>query len=63
MRLIPQANEHVLKNLHASILPRDRWQGLELKAIDGSSMQLMDTKENQLVYPQPNQQKKVAAFP
>jgi len=62
-RFIEQANEHVLKNLHASILPRDRWRGLELKAIDGSSIQLMDTKENQLVYPQPNQQKKGCGFP
>ena len=45
--LIEQANEHVLKNLKASILPRDLWRGLQLKAIDGSSMQIMDTEENQ----------------
>lgn len=60
---IKQANDHVLKKLDSSILPRDLWQGLQLKAIDGSSMQLMDTEENQLVYPQPNQQKKGCGFP
>ena len=62
-KLIEQANEHVLKNLNTSILSRDLWQGLQLKAIDGSSMQLMDTEENQLIYPQPNQQKKGCGFP
>ena len=61
--LIEQANEHVLKNLKASILPRDLWRGLQLKAIDGSSMQIMDTEENQSNYPQPNQQKKGCGFP
>lgn len=60
---IKQANEHVLKKLDTSILSRDLWQGLQLKAIDGSSMKLMDTKENQLSYPQPNQQKKGCGFP
>lgn len=44
---IEQANKHVLKKLDGSILSRDRWQGLQLKAIDGSSMQLMDTEANQ----------------
>jgi len=60
---IKQANDHVLKKLDSSILSRDLWQGLQLKAIDGSSMQLMDTEENQLIYPQPNQQKKGCGFP
>jgi hypothetical protein len=60
---IEQANKYVLKKLDDSILSRDRWQGLQLKAIDGSSMQLMDTEENQLAYPQPNQQKEGCGFP
>ena len=60
---IKQANEHVLKKLDNSILSRDLWHGLQLKAIDGSSMQLMDTEENQLIYPQPNQQKQGCGFP
>lgn len=60
---INQANDHVLEQLDSSILPRDLWHGLQLKAIDGSSMQLMDTEENQLIYPQPNQQNKGCGFP
>ena len=60
---IKQANEHVLWALDRSILSQDLWHGLQLKAIDGSSMQLMDTKENQDSYPQPNQQKEGCGFP
>ena len=60
---IQQANEHVLEKLNSSILSQDRWQSLQLKAIDGSSMQLMDTEENQLIYPQPSQQKKGCGQP
>jgi len=58
-----KANDHVLEKLETSVLSRDLWYGLQLKAIDGSSMQLMDTEENQLLYPQPNQQKKGCGFP
>lgn len=61
--LLEKANEYVLKKLDDSILSRDLWHGHQLKAIDGSSVQLMDTEENQLAYPQPNQQKKGCGFP
>lgn len=61
--LLEKANEYVLKKLDSSILSRDLWHGHQIKAIDGSSMQLMDTEENQLAYPQPNQQKKGCGFP
>ena len=60
---IEQANNYVLNNLERSITPRDTWNGLTLKAIDGSSLQLMDTPENQLKYPQPSEQKKGCGFP
>ena len=60
---IEKANTHVLHKLESSILTRDLWQGLQLKAIDGSSAQLMDTEENQFIYPQPNQQQEGCGFP
>lgn len=41
----------------------DRWHGLTLKAIDGSSVQLLDTRANQSVYPQPSSQKQGCGFP
>jgi hypothetical protein len=46
-----------------AIRPEDRWHGMVLKAIDGSSVTLMDTVENQAVYPQPSPQKPGCGFP
>lgn len=41
----------------------DRWHGMTLKAVDGSSVQLMDTPDNQRAYPQPSGQKPGCGFP
>ncbi|MFC4992078.1 IS4 family transposase [Rubritalea tangerina] len=41
----------------------DLWNGLKLKAIDGSSVQLMDSEANQQVYPQPPTQKPGCGYP
>ncbi len=41
----------------------DHWKGMALKAIDGSSVQLLDTVLNQGVYPQPGSQKEGCGFP
>ena len=39
------------------------WYGHRLKAIDGTSVRLMDTPENQMEYPQPSGQKPGCGFP
>ena len=39
------------------------WYGHRLKAIDGTSVRLMDTAENQAEYPQPSGQKPGCGFP
>jgi hypothetical protein len=40
------------------------WKGLyHLKLIDGSTVSMPDTPENQAIYPQPNSQKKGVGFP
>ena len=39
------------------------WYGHRLKAIDGTSVRLMDTLENQMEYPQPSGQKPGCGFP
>jgi len=39
------------------------WHGLRLKAIDGTSVKLMDTPENQAAYPQPSGQSAGCGFP
>jgi hypothetical protein len=41
----------------------DGWHGMTLKAMDGSSVQLMDTPANQEAYPQPSGQKPGCGFP
>lgn len=41
----------------------DLWHGMALKAIDGSSVRLADTPENQEDYPQPSGQKPGCGFP
>lgn len=38
------------------------WQGKRVKIVDGSSVSMPDTEENQTLYPQPSGQKKVAVF-
>ena len=60
---IDSAHEHVVAHLEARITPEDKWRGLVVKSLDGSSVQLMDTPENQQEYPQPSSQKPGCGFP
>lgn len=53
----------ICRQLSARVAGPDQWNGLNLKAIDGSSVQLMDTEENQNTYPQPSSQKAGCGFP
>lgn len=39
------------------------WRGLTLKAVDGTSVKLLDTTANQELYPQPSGQKEGCGFP
>lgn len=55
--------DKTLEPLNSRIIERDRWRGHTLKAIDGSSLQLLDTPENQEAYPQPVGQKEGCGFP
>ena len=53
----------VTKHLQARVRPEDKYEGLVVKSIDGSSVQLEDTEENQAGYPQPATQKPGCGFP
>lgn len=55
--------EKVTASLNHSIRPLDLWHGHVIKAIDGSSVVLMDTPQNQAAYPQPCTQKPGCGFP
>ncbi|MEP2775032.1 MAG: IS4 family transposase [Luteolibacter sp.] len=56
-------HRRICRHLCSRVAGRDNWNGLNLKAVDGSSVQLMDTDENQEAYPQPTSQKKGCGFP
>jgi len=62
-KFLRQVSAEVAQSLRRAIRPEDLWHGMVLKAIDGSSVQLMDTPDNQRVYPQPTSQKKGCGFP
>lgn len=55
--------ERIVKTMKNRIRPGDRWKGFVVKSIDGSSVHLMDTAQNQKAFPQPNTQKKGCGFP
>lgn len=56
-------HQRICRHLRSRVSGRDTWNGLHLKAVDGSSVQLMDTEENQKTYPQPSSQKKGCGLP
>jgi len=58
-----QISNRILTHLDQGKTPLNLWKGLNLKAIDGSTVQLYDTPENQKEYPQPTSQKDGCGFP
>lgn len=63
LSFIQQIHQRIINHLGGRIDTRDQWRGFTLKAMDGSSVQLMDTEQNQLLYPQPSVQKPGCGFP
>ena len=53
----------VCQHLGSRVTRENQWHGFTLKAMDGSSVQLMDTGCNQEIYPQPSGQKPGCGFP
>ena len=60
---IGKCSRRVDAAMAGAVRDEDRWQGFTLKAIDGSSVKLMDTPENQEAFPQPTEQKPGCGFP
>ncbi|MGJ8642464.1 MAG: IS4 family transposase [Luteolibacter sp.] len=56
-------HERIAAKLSEHIREKDLWNGLTLKAVDGSSVHLMDTEANQQAYPQSSSQKKGCGSP
>ena len=58
-----KVHRRVLAVLRRARRDTDLWHGLQLKAIDGSSVQLSDTPANQQDFPQPSRQVPGCGFP
>ncbi len=63
LNFLQDIHQRICRHLGSRVAGRDKWKGLHLKAIDGSSVQLMDTAKNQEIYPQSTSQKKGCGFP
>jgi hypothetical protein len=60
---LKKVGARVAIHLRSSPTPEDKFRGLVVKSIDGSSVRLEDTPENQLKFPQPSTQKEGCGFP
>lgn len=60
---ITAVHQHVISEMERTVRSDDLYRGLTVKSVDGSSVQLMDTAENQSRYPQPSIQKEGCGFP
>ncbi len=62
-RFLDVVEAHSLSYSEARIEPHHLWYGHRLKAIDGTSVKLLDTPANQMEYPQPSNQKPGCGYP
>ncbi|MGB6220464.1 MAG: IS4 family transposase [Haloferula sp.] len=63
LKFLTAVNSRINDHLNTRIQPEDTYQGHIIKSIDGSSMSLDDTEENQSEYPQPSSQGNGCGFP
>lgn len=61
--LLNAVHEHLCGGLCTKTSSNELWHGHVVKAVDGTSTQLPDTKENQALYPQHSSQKPGCGFP
>lgn len=61
---LDQVLDEVTRVAHAkACIPKLMWRGRRVKVVDGSSVSMPDTPENQAEYPQPSGQKPGCGFP
>ena len=60
---LKKIDQRVEQTLSQRIQPQDLWRGHQLKAIDGTTLTLMDTVSNQLKYAQHSSQEEGCGFP
>jgi Transposase DDE domain len=62
-KLLEQLLSHSGQNLEEKVTTEHLWCGRHVKVIDGSTVSMPDTLENQEAYPQPSSQKPGCGFP
>lgn len=55
--------EHLIDRLEARVQPSQLWLGRHVRVVDGTTVTMPDTPENQEKYPQPSSQKAGCGFP
>lgn len=55
--------EHLIERLEARVQPSQLWLGRHVRVVDGTTVSMPDTPENQEKYPQPSSQKASCGFP
>ncbi len=63
VELLPRLARSVAAKLAAQVGPNRLWHGRRVKLVDGSSLSMPDTPQNQAEYPQPTTQKPGCGFP
>jgi DDE family transposase len=61
--LLRRLTEQIGQNLEAQAPPEWLWHGKRVSLVDGTTLTLPDTPDNQAVYPQPSNQKPGLGFP
>lgn len=60
---LDKINQEVIDQQQSQVPSHRLWYGRHVKVVDGSSVSMPDTEENQALYPQPSGQKKGCGFP
>jgi len=60
---LKKINQKILESFDGNLKKKHMWLGRRVKVVDGSSVSMPDTEENQKYYPQPSGQKKGCGFP
>ncbi len=60
---LSELTREAAKQMELDIPPEWLWNGLRIKLVDGSTISMPDTAENQAIYPQPDSQKPGLGFP
>lgn len=63
LEMISELTRHISDLIDQQVLPEWRWQGRRVRIVDGTTVTMADTPENQAVYPQQTKQQPGLGFP